>query len=320
LNYLIDPTLKRLTINGFAFPLGWNPSDGQRPFEGYTIARLELDLGLPVTHQFQIAVSHERLKRLLARMIEFLPDPVYPILEIVSTDAYRQVDPLMSSEPMPKQDFLATWRDFEPLLLDDCALAAGAMSEDPYVEVFLEANKFIIMNIASEGSAALEAELQSQGLHEVPSHWIEDDNCMDEFQSVLLERDDLMTLEEIIVHLQRLWRLELNVDPEGNPDESGRDLGVTLWHVVVLAVKRDQQPPTDSARIDVWLSAASLGQVEELVADVFDQIKEWNIDTVVGQDRVAFDDRPRELNDLEHRSNATGVWKVSVEPLESQRR
>ena len=66
MNYLIDPTLKRLAINGFAFPLGWNPSDGQRPFEGYTIARLDPDLDLPDTHQFQIAVSHERLKALLA--------------------------------------------------------------------------------------------------------------------------------------------------------------------------------------------------------------------------------------------------------------
>ncbi len=320
MNYLIDPTLKRLAIKGFAFPLGWNPSDGQRPFEGYTIARLDPDLDLPDTHQFQIAVSHERLKALLSRLMEFLPDSVYPILEIISTDAYRQVDTLMSPEPMPKPEFLATWNEFEPLLLDDCALAAGAMSEDPYVEVFLEANKFIIMNIASEGSTALEAELESQGLHEVPSHWIDDDDCMDEFHSVLLERDDLMTLDEIIVQIQRLWRLELNVDPDGNPDESGRDLGVTLWHIVVLAVRRDQQPPAEGARIDVWLSAASLGQVEELVADVFDQIKEWDIDTVVSQDRVAFDDRPPELNELVQGSSATGVWKVWVEPLESQSR
>ena len=318
MNYLIDPTLKRLAINGFAFPLGWNPSDGQRPFEGYTIARLDPDLDLPDTHQFQIAVSHERLKALLARLMEFLPDPVYPILEIISTDAYRQLDTLMSPEPMTKQEFLATWNEFEPLLLDDCALAAGAMSESPYVEIFVEANKFIIMNIASEGSATLEAELQAQGLHEVPSHWIDDDDCMDEFRSVLLERDDLMTLDEVIVYLQRQWKLELNVDPEGNPDESGRDLGVTLWHVVVLAVRRDQPPPADGAWIDVWLSAASLGQVEELVADVFDQIKEWDIDTMVSQDRVAFDDRPPELNDFVHGSNATGVWAVSVEPLESQ--
>jgi hypothetical protein len=86
----------------------------------------------------------------------------------------------------------------------------------------------------------------------------------------------------------------------------------------VLAVRRDQQPPTDSARIEIWLSAASLGQVEELVADVFDQLKEWDIDTMVSQDRVAFDDRPRELNDLEHGSSATGVWAVSVQPLESR--
>lgn len=318
MNYLIDPSLKRLTINGFAFPLGWTPSDGQRPFEGYTISRLDPDLELPDTHQFQVAVSHERLKPLLARLFAMLPELVYPILEIISTDAYRQVDTLMSPEPVPKPEFMATWTEFEPLLIDDCALAAGAMSEEPYVEVFLEANKFIIINIASEYSQALEAELQSQGLQEVPSHWIDDDECMDEFRSVVLEKDGLMTLDEVIVHLQRLWRLELNVDPDGNPDESGRDLGVTLWHIVVLAVRRDQQPPTDSARIEIWLSAASLGQVEELVADVFDQLKEWDIDTMVSQDRVAFDDRPRELNDLEHGSNETGVWAVSVQPLESR--
>lgn len=317
MNYLIDPTLKRLVIDGFAFPLGWKPSDGQRPFEGYTISRLDSDEELPDTHQFQIAVSHERLRPLLGRLFALLPERVYPILEIISTDAYRPVDTLMSPEPTSRADFLTTWAEVEPLLLDDCALAAGAMSEEPYVEVFLEANKFVIVNIAREQSGVMEAELESAGLHEVPSHWINDADCTDEFTSVLLEKDGLMTLDDVIVHLQRLWRLELNVDPEGNPDEAGRDLGVTLWRVVVLAVRRDQQPPADRARIEVWLSAGSLGQVEELVADVFDEIKEWDIDTMVSQDRVAFDDRPRELNDLKQGSDETRVWAVGIQPLES---
>lgn len=317
MNYLIDPTLKRLVIDGFAFPLGWKPSDGQRPFEGYTISRLDFDGQLPDTHQFQIAVSHERLRPLLNRLFALLPEDVYPIVEIISTDAYRPVDTLMSPEPTSRADFLSTWAEVEPLLLDDCALAAGAMSEEPYLEVFVEANKFVIVNIAREQSSVLEAELESAGLHEVPSHWINDGDCTDEFTSVLLEKDGLMTLDDVIVYLQRLWRLELNVDPEGNPDEAGRDLGVTLWRIVVLAVRRDQQPPADRARIEVWLSAGSLGQVEELVADVFDEIKDWDIDTMVSQDRVAFDDRPRELNDLKQGSGETGVWAVSIQPLES---
>lgn len=318
MNYLIDPTLKRLVVDGFAFPLGWKPSDGKRPFEGFTISRLESELELPDTHQFQIAVSHERLNPLMRRLFALLPERVYPILEIISTDAYRPVDTLMSPEPMSRDEFLATWAEVEPLLLDDCALAAGAMSEEPYIEVFLEANKFIIVNIASAQSGLLEAELEAAGLHEVPSHWIDDDDCMDEFASVLMEKNGLMTLDDVIVHLHRQWRLELNVDPEGNPDESGRDLGVTLWHVVVLAVRRDQPNSADRARIEMWLSANSLGQVEELVANVFDEIKDWDIDTMVSQDRVAFDDRPRELNDLKQGSNDTGVWAVSIQPLESQ--
>lgn len=318
MNYLIDPTLKRLLIDGFTFPLGWKPSDGKRPFEGYTISRLDSDLELPDTHQFQIAVSHERLKPLLARLFALLPEQVYPILEIISTDAYRQVDTLMSPEPISLTDFLTTWAEVEPLLLDDCALAAGAMSEEPYVEVFLEANKFIIVNIASEQSRLLEAELDAAGLHEVPSHWIDDDDCMDEFTSVLMEKNGLMTLDDVIVHLHRLWRLELNIDPEGNPDEAGRDLGVTLWHVLILVVRRDQPSNSEHARIEIWLSADSLGQVEELVADVFDEIKEWDIDTMVSQDRVAFDDRPPELNDLKQGSEETGVWAVSIQPVESR--
>ena len=130
--------LQRVVIDGFALPLGIEPGDIQPPTQGFTIAYNSPQDEEPDTYTFHVVVSHERLAPILHAAFELLPEQVAGIVEISSRDAYRTVDVYVGHEPVAIRDFLRTWQRFEPVLLEDAALAAGANSDDPCIEVFLD--------------------------------------------------------------------------------------------------------------------------------------------------------------------------------------
>ncbi|MFG0330908.1 MAG: hypothetical protein ACF8PN_13550 [Phycisphaerales bacterium] len=313
MQYELNSSLERIVVNGFSFPLGWAPPKPQPPLEGFTITFHAGDDETPESFQFLIVVSHERLKAVIDRLFGMLPDEVYPILEAGSRDAYRQVDVLISDDPISFVTFYSAWRYFEPVLLEDGAIAAGAMSDNPYIEILVDEYKGVSISVTEDRREIIENVLDDLGLSEVPEHWT-DDAIESGLRSVIDSTPGRLSIDDVIMNLQRAWRLELDVDLDGNADELGRELGVTIWHVVALAVS--EQTEGQYAYVEMWMSADSLGQVEELAAEVFEGVSDWRFEMMVAQDRVPFDDRPEALIDIEPGSNEIGVWSVEVFPID----
>lgn len=92
----------------------------------------------------------------------------------------------------------------------------------------------------------------------------------------------------------------MDVDPDANVDESGRRLGMVLWHAIILAVRQDRRGK--GAYITVWATAGSLAEMERLVNDhVEENMPEWSFEGFFSVDRVAFDERPDEMSELDMR-------------------
>ena len=135
-DYRLREDLTRSVIDGFAFPLGIVPGEIRPPTEGYTIAYNPGQDEDPDTYTFHIVVSHERIASVLNKAFSMLPGEVFGIVEINSRDAYRAIDVYVAREAVSCDDLLGTWKSFENVLLEDAAIAAGANSEDPFIEVF----------------------------------------------------------------------------------------------------------------------------------------------------------------------------------------
>ncbi len=239
--------LQRVTIDGFALALGIAPRPGRlkAPQQGYTVSFVPARDDEPDTYSFHAVVSHEKVAPLVRHAFEFLPDEVFAIVEIGSRDAYRSTDTYISDEPISRDDFLEAWRDYEPFLLEDSCIAAGANSEEPFIEVFIDQWKGVAIHVPPEMREEVEAMLQEHGLEEVIHTWPDkgpdelsaDADSEDEspVRSVLDLRDEHSPdVDELLLDLRHCWKLELNIDPESNVDEGGRDLGSTLWHAMVI--------------------------------------------------------------------------------------
>jgi hypothetical protein len=186
-----------------------------------------------------VVVSHERLAPLLRKAFELLPDEVYAIVEIGSRDAYRSTDVYIGQELIPTEHFLKIWRAFEPILLEDSAIAAGANSEEPFIEVFVDQWKGVSLHVPLHMQEAVERLLVDFGLEEVAQTWpgVEEDGVGEgSLVRPVLEIVDEYSpdIDELLLALRHEWRMELNIDPESNIDEGGRRLGSTLWHAVVI--------------------------------------------------------------------------------------
>src|SRR6185295_6009920 len=94
----LDPSVKRQSTDGFQFPLGVYPIEALAPKAGYTLtfeaADGDNDSGeweeWPDRYMFDIVVSAERLEPLCRRLFSILPGRIYPILDLLGRDAYRE--------------------------------------------------------------------------------------------------------------------------------------------------------------------------------------------------------------------------------------
>jgi hypothetical protein len=163
----------------------------------------------------------------------------------------------------------------------------------------------------------VESMLSKHGVREVLETWPHDLERSDEPPSQLREvlqvlDDQSPDLDEILLQLRDAWRLELDVDPDANVDDTGRKLGLVLWHAIVLATRHDR--PNKGAYVTIWATAGSLSQMERLVNEHFDQhLPSWRCDGFYSVDRVAFDDRPEDLVDLPPRRSAAEVHQSGIE-------
>ena len=316
-SYRIRTDLPRCDAAGFLLPLGVEASGLPRPSEGYTLEYNPTEDGLEDAYSFHIVVSHEQVRAVLHAAFSRLPEEVFPVIEVGSRDAYRSIDVFTASGPLMKRDFLTLWASFEPFLLEDATIGAGASADDPPIEVFLDAWKGLSIHVPVSQRESVETMLIGLGLREVPETWpidiersvVSDSRVRDVLQIVDEHSPDL---DELLLQMRESWGLTLDVDRDENIDEGGRALGYTLWHSIIVVEPADGSEH-HGAYISIWSTAISLGQVEELIADTLAGMPEWSFQSIYSTDRVAFDERPEELSDLPPRRATVAVHQVGLD-------
>ncbi|MFM1936431.1 MAG: hypothetical protein RI990_1390 [Planctomycetota bacterium] len=317
-SFALRKDLERHRIGRFQLPLGLEPLDLPAPAEGYTVEHVEASEQAPELLRFYAVVSFERVSALLADLFELLPDEVFPIVEVSSRDAFRTLDVFTAVEPTPIDDFLEDWSEYAPVLMEDGSIGAGAQSDDPWVEVFLDSWKGIEVQVPVELRDDVERILAQHRLEEVLHTWPPEvderpEPPLNVREILTLEDRDCPDLDEILFQIRQAWALELDEDPEENVDESGRRLGRTLWSVVAVVESTDPDVPRAGYAM-AWVTAASLGEVRRMVESRIELQDEWSFG---GQwysaDRVAFDERPDELADLPPRRNRSEIHSFRIE-------
>ncbi|MFM7261126.1 MAG: hypothetical protein ACKO3W_11030 [bacterium] len=321
--FRLSESIERAALGSYQLPLGVAETSLKEPVQGYTVRFQEGVDEDPDTYVFHAVVSHERLRPLVDAAFNLLPREVTPVVEIGSRDAYRTIDTYLAEEPMPLVEFLRTWYEFEEVLLEDVSIGVGANAEDPWIDVFVDSWKGILISVPVEMRDAVEQMFAEHQVAEVAATW--DEELPDtQGEEGLVTRDVLEMvddhspdIDELLLVLREKWLLELNVDRETNVDEAGRHLGMTLWHAIVLVQSADGEPDR-GAYMTVWMTAGSLAQAEELLEDVLVDHSEWVFESVYTMDRVAYDDRPSSLSHIPPTRRRAAVHEIAIEPWGSQ--
>jgi hypothetical protein len=316
----VDKSIERVIVNGFAFPLGAYPVEEMSPRPGYTVAFEQADGGnvagegagfeaggefdpeaeegdedgalgspegaegeweeWPDRYVYDVLVSATRVETLCRSLFALLPGRVYPILDFLGTDEYREVDPYVSYDLLGLDRLLDTVRRYRGFFFEDGLVGFGAMSEEPFMYVFVDEHKIVTVRVESALKDKVEAILRAFDLEEV-DEIRGADAATHEHRGVLEappERLDLLTAEEIVEELRDDWRLVLNVDPTVNIDEDGNPLGITGWRCIV---RHEPMPPENAPAnaepppfryVEVLLAADCLNAAEDLALDALDQL------------------------------------------------
>ena len=293
-----DPEIERVVIDGFAFPLGTYPVPEERdqvhPRAGYTVSFEPADGDeegeweeWPDRYVYDVLMPAGRVEALCRTLFALLPGRVYPILDVLGHDAYREVDPYVSYDLVGQERFLEAARRYRDFLFEDGLVGFGAMSEEPFLYIFLDEHKIVTVRAEATLQHRVESVLAAFDLEMVDA-LSGPDAATHEHRGVLLAPDDrpeLLTAEEIIEQLCDQWRLTLNIDPETNLDDQGQELGVTAWRCVVRGDPlepaepvKEGEPAEAAARpsrpyAEILLTADCLREVERLVLEAWDELE-----------------------------------------------
>lgn len=271
---MIDPSIERKTIAGFKFPLGVYPVEAMTPAVGYTSEYEPEDAGedmgdwesWPDQYVFDIVAPADRVESLWQQLFAMMPGRVFPIIDYIGHDAYREIDPFMAYEPIGKEKVTNALRQYHPFFFEDGMVGFGAVSEAPFFYVFVDEHKIVTVRVEPEFRPRVERLLEA---FEVPLR--EDpagaDAAAHEHRSILVtsaDRPDLLTSDEILERMRDAWRLVLNVDPDSNVDDEGKALGITPW-LCLARFSTDQSPHDQYAQ--VVLTAPSLRRAEEMTQE-----------------------------------------------------
>jgi hypothetical protein len=138
----------------------------------------------------------------------------------------------------------------------------GAMSEQPFLYVFMDEHKILTVRVQVELKDAVEKILRSFDLTEVEKI-AGADAAVHEHRGVLdapSNRPDLLTHDEIIEDLREQWGLELNINRDASTDDQGRLTGLVPWRCVVRVV----DDRGEVRYVEVLLVAGAYSQAEEL--------------------------------------------------------
>jgi hypothetical protein len=220
----------------------------------------------PDRYVFDIQVNANRLGVLVDMALSLMPGRVYPILDVIGEDAYREIDPYMSYELVGTERVIDGIREMRGYLYEDGMVGFGAISDDPFMYLFVDEHKLVTFAVEPDDHGRVVDMLAALGLEplddlrsvETVSH---------EHRSTLVlpgENTQAFSYEEIVEFLRDQWRLRLNIDPMTNLDEHGRDLGVTGWRCIA----RCQSHDLGTARYaECLLRARCLAEAEEFALD-----------------------------------------------------
>ncbi|MEM8835336.1 MAG: hypothetical protein AAGD00_05905 [Planctomycetota bacterium] len=282
----LDPNISRVTLDGFAFPLGAYPVEQMSPLSGYYEEFEVADGGegdaasspetsdeweeWPDRFLFDVSITADRVRSLCRSLFALLPGRVYPILDVLGHDAYREIDPYIAYDPVGVEKFLDAVRWYGEWFFEDGMVGFGAMSVEPFFYVFIDEHKVVTIRVGIDNKERVEKILKAYDLEPVPEIRAADAS-EHEHRSVLVPRsgdEDLLVADDLIDILRDAWRLELNVDATRNIDDDGRDLGITGWSCLVRCDPEHEAPPVFA---EVVLAADSLDAAERLVGEVIER-------------------------------------------------
>lgn len=275
---VVDTSIARKEIGGFKFPLGVYPIEPMTAKPGYAVnfeaADGDNNSGdweeWPDRYAYEVVVSADRLDPMLRMLFSLLPPRIFPILDVIGHDAYREIDPYISYDLCGVDRYLECIARYRPWLLEDGLCGFGAMCDDPFFYVFLDEHKILTIRATPEMKERVERILHAFDLEEVELPGGAD-AAAHEHRGVLLAPDDqpdLLAADEIIERLKEDWRLVLNVDPESNLDEEGNDLGSTAWRCLVRTLVEVPKREEGLLRYaEVLLHADCTAQAETLARD-----------------------------------------------------
>ena len=270
-----DDSLERMVSDGMSFPLGVYPVEDISPRQGYTMEFEPSDGDSeggdweewPDRYAFDIVITSERLESLCRQLFAMLPGRVFPILDFIGHDAYREIDPYIAYELVGQDRLLDAIRRYRDFLLEDGMVGFGALSDEPFIYVFVDEHKIVTVRVTPDHKARVEKILAAFDLEET-SEPRGADASAHEHRSVLLappDRPELLSGEEIVERLRDDWRLVLNIDAEQNLDDDGNELGQTDWRCLVRCAS-EKEP--GERYLEVLLRASSLSEAEEVASEV----------------------------------------------------
>ncbi len=274
----LDESLERVRVGDMDFPLGVYPVEEMTPRQGYTVLFEPADGDeegeweeWPDRYVFDIVITATRVESLVRHLLALLPGRIYPILDVLGQDAYREVDPYVSYELIGLDRFTDTLRRFRAFFFEDGLVGFGAMSDEPFLYLFVDEHKIITIRCTMEDRERVEDVLRAFDLEEVEEP-AGADFAVHEHRSVLVaapDQENVLGFDEVVEQLRDEWQLTLNVDPESNVDDDGRELGITHWRVLARA-EYDQDPLV--RYVEVLLRAANLREAEELGREASDAL------------------------------------------------
>jgi hypothetical protein len=256
----------------------------------------------PDRYVFEIVITSQRLEPLVRNLLTLFPGRIYPILDYLGHDAYREVDPYISYELMGMDKLLDSLRRYRGFFYEDGLVGFGAMIDEPFLYVFVDEHKIITVRCQPDLKEKIErilAAFDLEPLEEKPGKADAPptggpagaDSAAHEHRGVLVtadDRPDLLTEDEIVEQLRDEWRLTLNVDPDANQDEEGKELGLVPWHCQVRCAAEGEET---CRYAEVLVGARSLRDAEAMALEASDDLlpkgtEEWEEQSVVAADRL----------------------------------
>jgi hypothetical protein len=302
----------------------------------------------PDRYVFDILVPATRVEALCRSLFAILPGRIFPILDVLGQDEYREIDPYVSYDLIGLERFLDALRRYSGFFYEDGLVGFGAMSEEPFIYVFVDEHKIVTVRAETSLREKVEAVLAAFDLEEI-NELVGADAATHEHRGVLdtpEDRRDLLNAEEIVEELRDDWRLVLNVDPESNTDDDGNDLGVTGWRCLVrhdweippneveaskAAVKKGGKP-TIGRYAEVYLTADRFREAEELAMQQFRKLlpkplsEKWDEDEeapdvplVIAADRLTpehFTEDLKQLGGGPPDMEKSRVWYAAWQPID----